>query len=472
MDVLLKKLRNDRKIIAGYIISFLVIFTIYLISLDKNRKMRMLSERVDHTYDVITRLERMSSAIKDAENGVRGYVITGERDFLIPYMGSESKADSFHSSLLEKLQDNKVQLQRLARLKRAVDRRFDILDFAISDFENNSRKMTDSMRRLQDETKALMIHIRSTISQMQEDEYNLLTTRKKKFEQSFDILSKISMLALLFSLGLAVFVLVTYIRSMRDRNQGLMRIKDYQLKLTKNIDELNKANSVLIKMRSQEKFAATGRIARTIAHEVRNPLTNINLAAEQLKGELSNATDNSDMLFEMIARNSQRINQLISDLLNSTKFSDLNYEKLSVNDLVNEALKEAKDRMALSNTTVVKKMTDKTCKISVDKEKMKIAILNIIINALEALEPVEGGQLLIETQIENNKCRIYISDNGPGMDGESVSKLFEPYFTTKPRGNGLGLTNSQNIVLNHKGEIVVESEPDKGTKFIIILDIT
>jgi signal transduction histidine kinase len=121
---------------------------------------------------------------------------------------------------------------------------------------------------------------------------------------------------------------------------------------------------------------------------------------------------------------------------------------------------------------VVKKLTDKTCKISVDKEKMKIAILNIIINALEALEPVEGGQLLIETQMENNKCRIYISDNGPGMDNESVSKLFEPYFTTKPRGNGLGLTNTQNIVLNHKGEIVVESEPDKGTKFIIILDIT
>lgn len=471
MDILLKKLRSDRKILAGYIISFLILFAIYLISLDKNRQMRALSERVDHTYDIITRLEGMGSAIKDAENGARGFVVTGDREFLTPYMGSGTKADSLYDYLLEKLQDSKIQLQRLSRLKRSLDRRFEILDFAVNDFENNNRNMTDSMRHLQPETKTLMTNIRSTISQMEEHEYALLKTRKDKFEHSFDVLNKISLLALLFSLGLAAFVLITYIRSIRDRNKGLRRIKEYQAQLTKNIDELNKANSVLIKMRSQEKFAATGRIARTIAHEVRNPLTNINLAAEQLKSELGTATDNSEMLFEMIARNSQRINQLISDLLNSTKFSELNYEKIPVNDLVDEALLQAKDRISLSNAEVIRVFTEKSCIVSADKERLKIALLNIIINALEAVEQTAGGKLQIETQAENNRCRISISDNGPGMDSESVSRLFEPYFTTKPKGNGLGLTNTQNIILNHKGEITVESELGKGTRFNILLEM-
>ena len=76
----------------------------------------------------------------------------------------------------------------------------------------------------------------------------------------------------------------------------------------------------------------------------------------------------------------------------------------------------------------------------------------------------------METKKENNKCKILITDNGAGMDSESLSRLFEAYFTNKPNGNGLGLTNTQNIILNHKGEISVESLKQKGTTFIISLD--
>jgi signal transduction histidine kinase len=175
------------------------------------------------------------------------------------------------------------------------------------------------------------------------------------------------------------------------------------------------------------------------------------------------------MLLEMINRNGTRINQLITDLLSSTKFSDLNYDSVSVNELLDEALELASDRVQLKKITVVKKYSKEITEISVDRDKLKIAFLNIIVNAVEAM-PSERGLLGLKTHRSENKCVITITDNGSGMDTETLSKLFEPYFTNKSKGNGLGLTNCQNIILNHKGSIEVESELGKGTSFIIYLD--
>jgi signal transduction histidine kinase len=189
---------------------------------------------------------------------------------------------------------------------------------------------------------------------------------------------------------------------------------------------------------------------------------------EQLKSEIG-VSDDSIILFEMVQRNSSRINQLITDLLNSTKFAELSYGKTSINVLVDEALELAKDRIALYNINVQKKYSTDICDVAVDREKLKIAFLNIIVNAIEAMEPGKGI-LTITTRGENNKCVIEIDDNGSGMDKESLGRLFEPYFTSKPKGNGLGLTNTQNIILNHRGTIQAESEKGKGTTFIITLE--
>lgn len=86
------------------------------------------------------------------------------------------------------------------------------------------------------------------------------------------------------------------------------------------------------------------------------------------------------------------------------------------------------------------------------------------------MENIENAILILETKGENGKCHVVITDVGIGMDKDSISRLFEPYFTNKPKGNGLGLTNTQNIILNHKGNIQVKSEEGKGTTFTIILD--
>ena len=220
----------------------------------------------------------------------------------------------------------------------------------------------------------------------------------------------------------------------------------------------------MVDLRGIEKFAATGRISRTIAHEVRNPLTNINLAAEHIRSETT-ANPEIELLLNMITRNGNRINQLISDLLNSTRETHLDFKKLSVNDLLDSSLEFARDRLELKNIQVIKKYTENLCEILADSEKINIAFLNIIINAIEAMEP--NGILQILTEHKNERCVVTIKDNGKGMSKDQLSKLFEPYFTTKENGTGLGLTNTQNILLSHKATIFVESKEHEGTKFTI-----
>jgi signal transduction histidine kinase len=125
--------------------------------------------------------------------------------------------------------------------------------------------------------------------------------------------------------------------------------------------------------------------------------------------------------------------------------------------------------MSLNGIQIMKRYSSNIGNTELDIDKMQIAFLNIIINAIEAMEPGKG-ELEIGSFLKNKKCLIYIKDNGKGMHKDELSRVFEPYFTSKANGNGLGLTNTQNIILNHKGNIHVESTPGKGTAFIIALN--
>ena len=111
------------------------------------------------------------------------------------------------------------------------------------------------------------------------------------------------------------------------------------------------------------------------------------------------------------------------------------FQKVSINQLLDETLVLAKDRIQLNNIKVEKKYTEDICDVAVDTEKIKIAFLNIIVNAIEAMES-DKGILIIKTENKNDKCVVTVTDNGSGIDQESISKLFEPYFTSKPKGNG------------------------------------
>ena len=217
-----------------------------------------------------------------------------------------------------------------------------------------------------------------------------------------------------------------------------------------------------------EKLAVTGRVVRTLAHEIRNPLTNINLSIEQLQSE--NKDDELTTYFDIIKRNSKRINDLITDLLHSSKPTEVKMDHYSINDVLEETLQMAIDRMTLKGIRIEKKYSNNLCDVQVDKEKMKIALLNSIINAVEAM-PEKNGILEISTYSIENKCIVKIEDNGTGIKREQIGRLFEPYFTSKSTGVGLGLATTHNILQSHNAVIDVESELGKGTCFTITFEL-
>ena len=469
MKRIFEKVKADKRIIIGYSASLFLLMVTYLVTLLANRELKDRSNQVDHTYNVLFNLEYLLSTIKDAETGVRGYALTKDINFLDPYINSKEIADSLHTLLLLLTKDNPIQLNRMQELKSVMDKRYEMFEISLSYYKSDVIDTTFNLRSIQLESKRAMNKLRLMVSIMQNEEKNLLAIRDTQLKSTFSSINSITITSLLLTLLLVIIGFITYTNENKARKIAMQNIKEYQEQLSKRIDELNNANAQLVQMRSMEKFTATGRIARTIAHEVRNPLTNINLATSQLKTDLPATDENMLYLFDIIDRNSNRINKLISDLLLTTKFSELSFTLVSLNELLEETLLMAKDRIDLNHITIEKKFSTNIW-ISVDKEKMKIAFLNIIINAIEAMEP-EKGILKVGTKIEGKTCVVDISDNGIGMDEVSLSKLFEPYFTNKPNGNGLGLANTQNIIFNHKGTINVSSTEGQGTTFVIRIAI-
>lgn len=472
MKRIIDKLKIHNRIRVGYGTAFILLLISYIITLFANRQLLRQGEYLDHTNKTITQLETLLSDLKDAEAGVLGYTLIKDTHFLEYYYTSKPKVDSAYDILKEQiwngaLKEENVQKERLDTLHNLIKEEFRLVSEHV-DYSNSSNIITDSIRQKAYEGKRNIDQIRRLILRMRITEDSTLKKLQENVQVMYKWLNVIIIVSLVIAFLLLIFGFLTYMRENKARREADYKVQQYQEQLRERIMELRNVNKELLQMRSIEKFASTGRIARTIAHEVRNPLTNINLAMEQLKNEVG-VVDDSAILFEMIQRNSNRINQLITDLLNSTKFAELSYGKISINTLLDEAIDLSKDRIALYNITIVKKYSSDICDVAVDKDKLKIAFLNIIVNAIEAMEPGKGI-LTIITRGENNKCIIEIADNGAGMDRESLGRLFEPYFTSKPKGNGLGLTNTQNIILNHKGTIQAESEKGKGTTFTISLD--
>ena len=225
-----------------------------------------------------------------------------------------------------------------------------------------------------------------------------------------------------------------------------------------NLRKAEKANILV------EKLAATGRLVRTLAHEVRNPLNNINMSVEQLGHGLE--VEESPLYLDIIQRNSKRIGDLITELLDSSRPSELSFERCVLQAVMDDSIAEAMDRITLQRTNMQIRYCDEACYLMGNPEKLRIAFLNIIINAVEAMN-VNEGELEIEMETNGLLHKVSIRDNGSGIPEENLSRLFEPYFTSKRNGMGLGLAATLNILQAHKAHIDVSSVVGSGTTFVI-----
>lgn len=214
-----------------------------------------------------------------------------------------------------------------------------------------------------------------------------------------------------------------------------------------------------------EKLSMTGKIARSIAHEVRNPLSSLNLALEQLYEELEELED-VDIYIDIIRNNARRIDQLISEMLKSSKPRELRLENHNINEILKESFDLIGDRLKLQGMRFEQFYKDDISLIPLDKAQIKTALTNIMINAVESMEP-DHGILKVITNENQDEISVVIEDNGSGVSDQDINHLFEPFFTSKKSGMGLGLTSTRNIIHSHGGRIEVESKIDQGTRFHI-----
>lgn len=232
-----------------------------------------------------------------------------------------------------------------------------------------------------------------------------------------------------------------------------------------DITELRKSERNLFQA---EKLAAVGRLVRTLAHEVRNPLNNINLSIDQM---VELITDESLLTYtEIVSRNSGYINSLITELLHSLRHTEINIQRWPVHDIFYASMAKVKDRLDLKGIRIKVALPPEDIYVNIDLEKMTSAFLNLLTNAIEAIDH-NDGVITLSAEKGKDAVLVKIQDNGMGIPAESLGRLFEPYYTTKRNGMGLGMVATLNILQAHNATIEVRSEEGKGTLFTILFSV-
>ena len=197
-------------------------------------------------------------------------------------------------------------------------------------------------------------------------------------------------------------------------------------------------------------------------HEIRNPLTNINLAVGELR--LKPDKEDQQAFLNIIMRASMRISSIIDTLDNCQQPGPAHTELASMHQVLDEVLKLTQDQLGLRNITVEKKYGVVDYKGKLNWYTVKIALTNIVINAIDAMEPGKGI-LKLSSNAMDGKYIINLEDNGCGISATNLEHIFQPYFTRKPGGLGIGLATAYAILKSNNIGVEVESEEGKGTTF-------
>jgi len=230
--------------------------------------------------------------------------------------------------------------------------------------------------------------------------------------------------------------------------------------------ELEESKDELVRT---EKLAHAGRIAASIAHEIRNPLTNVVMSIQQIKKVLKPGHPKSGHI-HIIESNVDRINYLITELLNCARPPKLEMQPHDVHKVLDDVLKSTSGKVRSGRIKVIKKFTPKPPKVNIDREQMGRVFSNLIINAAEAMYK-KRGRLTIVTEAVNSSIVVKFQDNGKGIPEKDVIRIFDPFFSTKSGGVGLGLTLCYGIIVGHGGSVEVKSSWRKGTVFTVTLPI-
>jgi signal transduction histidine kinase len=410
------------------------------LSYHNTRQLVEADQKMDHTHRVISLLKAVLSTLKDAETGQRGYVITQEDPYLQPYHEAVARVHDELKRLKELTADNPGQQQRLALLQQKVGAKLDELDRTIT-----ALKRTKDFQAAREEVrtgkgKQEMDAVRQVVAGMQQVERGLLEERAEQSGRSYRtaILSNLLTGALAVALVSYVFYLIRRYAALQQRAA-----------------------------RRAEHLAVLGKLLAGVAHEVRNPLAGIR-STVQLWERLPDTARSPDSIHAVV-QGVDRLNEIVSRLLLFTRMGD-NEERqpVAVNSVLTETLNLLEAQAAGQAVVIERDLDPNAPNVSGSASALRQVFLNLATNALQAMP--HGGRLCCRTHYEPQKRTVEIrfTDTGPGIPPEVRKHLFEPFFTTRPDGTGLGLALCREFVLQHGGQI--EGEVDgPGATFRVVL---
>jgi two-component system sensor kinase FixL len=260
---------------------------------------------------------------------------------------------------------------------------------------------------------------------------------------------------------LSSFVDITERKNMEEKLEEYS--KNLEELVEKRTRQLEEAQTLLVK---SEKLAAIGQVAAMVGHDLRNPLTGISGAAYYLKMKLgANAEKKMKEMLEIIEKNIQYSNKIITDLMDYSREIRLELTETTPKSIITESISlvQVPEKVQLTDST------QNEPRIRIDVDRMKRVFANFIKNAVEAMP--QGGELAISSRVSGSDVEFTFIDTGVGMANEVLEKIWTPFFTTKAKGMGLGLPICKRIVEAHQGKISVESIVGEGTTFTITIPL-
>jgi two-component system sensor histidine kinase HydH len=222
-------------------------------------------------------------------------------------------------------------------------------------------------------------------------------------------------------------------------------------------------------VRRGQKLAALGSLAAGVAHEIRNPLSSIKGFAKYFEGHCAEGSEGRE-LAAIMTREVDRLNRVVTELLDFARPTDLKSRPTDVSGLIEHSLRLIRQDAAARGVEVEFRAEPSLPRVDVDPDRFAQALLNLYLNGIQAMDG--GGRLAVRAMAGGgNSVRIEVEDTGRGIPAGDLKDIFNPYFTTKPSGTGLGLANVHKVVEAHRGEIKVGSVPGKGTTFTILVPI-
>jgi signal transduction histidine kinase len=217
-----------------------------------------------------------------------------------------------------------------------------------------------------------------------------------------------------------------------------------------------------------ERLATVGRMAAHITHEIRNPLASLGLNVELLADEVGPDNEEARKLVTSIGNEVDRLSEITETYLRFVRLPKPKLEHEDLGAIATSVLEFASGELKLAGVTWSIRVEPGMPEVVADESQLRQALLNLVRNAKEAMPT--GGRIEVEVaRMSEGMVRLVFADSGPGISRENLAQIFEPFFSTKTKGTGLGLALVQQIVIEHGGRIEVECPASGGTKFTVVL---